>query len=323
LADVCQHSAVNHGVEYRSQVERAATGETLVEHLARRYPHFSRDEWISRVQAGRVLVDGRPVAIDEVVRAGQWVSWLRPAWDEPIAPLSFAILYREADLLAVAKPRGLPTLPAGGLFLEHTLLSLVRRHFPAANPLHRLGRGTSGIVLFATSRARCALVAEQWRRRAVRKVYRALVAGSPPADTFRIETPIGPVPHQVLGTVHAASPSGKASRSDVKVLERREGCAVVEVTIATGRPHQIRIHMAAAGHPLVGDPLYGPGGAPREGAGAVPGQVGYHLHAGLLGFSHPATGAWTEVTCGPPPVLRVASDGSCSRLKIENSDSTG
>jgi 23S rRNA pseudouridine1911/1915/1917 synthase len=305
---------VNQGFEYRSRVGADAHGEGIVEHLARCFARFSRDEWVARVQSGRVLLDGRAAQPQAILRAGQWVSWIRPPWDEPIVPLSFAILYRQADLLAVAKPRGLPTLPGGGQFMDHTLLSLVRRHFPGASPLHRLGRATSGIVLFATAPTRCAIVAQEWRRREVRKVYRALVAGLPAADEFSIRTPIGPVPHPALGTVHAASPAGKPADSHVRVLERRESCALAEVTITTGRPHQIRIHMAAAGHPLVGDPLYGVGGVPVEGAGALPGAPGYHLHAGLLGFSHPVTGAWTEVTCGPPPPLRVSA-GSMRALR--------
>jgi len=306
--DLCHHIRVNQGFEYRSRVGADADGEGIVDYLARGFARFSRDEWVAHVQAGRVLLDGRPAQVHAAVKPGQWVSWVRPPWEEPVVPLSFAVLYRQADLLAVAKPRGLPTLPGGGQFLEHTLLSRVRRHFPGASPLHRLGRATSGIVLFATAPTRCAIVAEEWRRREVRKVYRALVAGLPSADEFSIATPIGPVPHPALGTVHAASPAGKPAHSHVRVLERRTGCALVEVTITTGRPHQIRIHMAASGHPLVGDALYGDGGVPREGVEALPGAPGYHLHAGLLGFSHPLTGAWTEVTCGPPPVLRVGGE---------------
>jgi len=91
------------------------------------------------------------------------------------------------------------------------------------------------------------------------------------------------------------------------VLERRDGCALVEVRILTGRPHQIRIHLAAAGHPLVGDRLYGARGVPARDSVALPGDGGYHLHAALLGLSHPADGRWTEITCLPPPVLRVGS----------------
>jgi 23S rRNA pseudouridine1911/1915/1917 synthase len=214
----------------------------------------------------------------------------------------------------VAKPAGLPTAPAGG-FLTHTLLARVRAWFPEATPAHRLGRGTSGLVLFArTAEARAGL-ARAWRAAQVRKLYRARLAGSPAADDFVVEVPIGPVPHALLGTLHAASAAGRAARSRVRVLRRDGASSLVEVEIETGRPHQIRIHAAAAGHPLLGDPLYGEGGLPRaEGAGLaperepLPGDTGYALHAHRLELAHPVTGERLALACRPPSVLRLAHE---------------
>ena len=88
------------------------------------------------------------------------------------------------------------------------------------------------------------------------------------------------------------------------MLERREGCFLCDVRIASGRPHQIRIHLAAAGHPLVGDPLYARGGVPAAGCTALPGDPGYLLHAAELRVTHPRTGRELEVACAPPPALR-------------------
>jgi 23S rRNA pseudouridine1911/1915/1917 synthase len=298
---------VNQGFEYRARLGADAAGLSVLDHLARRYPHASRDEWMRRLESGRVLIDGRPVAAHTILKSGQVLAWLRPPWEEPCVPAAFAILYRGPGLLAVAKPRGLPTIPGGGLFVDNTLLTLVRRHFPGASPLHRLGRATSGIVLFATTAEGGSALSRQWRGRDIVKLYRALVGGAPARDEWRVDTPIGPVPHPVLGTIHAASPVGKTAISDVKVLERRDGCAVVEVRITTGRPHQIRIHLAAAGHPLVGDPVYAVGGLPAPDALTLPGEGGYHLHAGLLAFADPVSGQWTQITCGPPPILRVGA----------------
>ena len=85
-----------------------------------------------------------------------------------------------------------------------------------------------------------------------------------------------------------------------------EGTALLEVEIFTGRPHQIRIHLAYAGHPLVGDPLYGPGGTPLPGTAALPGDPGYLLHAHRLELRHPGHGTWLTLTCQPPPVLRLS-----------------
>lgn len=297
---------LNNGFEYREQVGADAGGVTVADYLARRYPRFSREGWAAHIASGRVLIDGASAEATERLRAGQVVSWLRPPWEEPPAPASFAILHRDAVLLAVAKPRGLPTLPGGG-FMDRTLLSIVRRAFPGASPLHRLGRATSGIVLFASTSGAFSIVAEKWRRGEILKVYRALVTGRPERDEWSVDAPIGPVPHPLLGTVHAASAHGKRASSRVKVLERREESAVVQVTITTGRPHQIRIHLAASGHPLVGDPLYVSGGVPTADTRALPGDPGYLLHAAVLGFNHPTTGVWIEIECLPPPPLRVSA----------------
>jgi 23S rRNA pseudouridine1911/1915/1917 synthase len=216
-------------------------------------------------------------------------------------PLAFAVLHRDEHLLAVAKPRGLPSVPNGG-FLTHTLLHRVRTIEPEATPLHRLGRGTSGLVLFArTAEARRA-VSASWREGRVDKVYRALVSGVP-APAFSVDTPIGLVGHPRLGRVHAASGDGKPALTRVRRIGPGADGTIVEVTIVTGRPHQIRIHLAAAGHPLVGDPLYVAGGGPGPEPG-LPGDGGYRLHAYRLALAHPATGRRLELECGPPPDLR-------------------
>ena len=301
-------NSLNHGFEYRTRLGADAARFKVIDYLALRHPAFSREEWLARIHSGRVLLDGIPAEEQQALSPGQVLTWIRPSWKEPEVPLSFAILYRDEHLLAVAKPSGLPTLPAGGLFVENTLLSVVRRHFPAASPLHRLGRGTSGIVLFALSGKAAAKILQEWRAGGVLKIYRALASGCPEDDEFTIDTPIGPVPHPILKTVHGACPGGKPALSYVKVLERRGSNSLVQVQITTGRTHQIRIHLAAAGFPLVGDPLYESGGIPAIDSRALPSDTGYSLHNGLLGFSHPAGGKWVEITCCPPPPLRIRGE---------------
>ncbi|MGH9174641.1 MAG: RluA family pseudouridine synthase, partial [Vicinamibacterales bacterium] len=190
-----------------------------------------------------------------------------------------------------------------GGFLDSTLLTLVRTHYPDARPMHRLGRYTSGVVLFARTHAAAASLAAAWRDHAVKKHYRALGSGVAVTERLEINARIGPVAHPVLGSVHGASASGKRSHSVAHVLERREHTTVFQVEITTGRPHQIRIHLAYAGHPLVGDPVYVSGGLPRADRPGLPGEGGYWLHAERLQFVHPASGAMMELGAPPPPEL--------------------
>jgi 23S rRNA pseudouridine1911/1915/1917 synthase len=293
---------VNAGFEYREVVGAEAAGRTVLAWLTRRYRHSTEAAWRGRIAGGEVRLDGEVALAMDVLRPGQALAWKRPPWEEPAVPLGFAILHRDDHLLAVAKPRGLPSVPNGG-FLEHTLLSRVRRLHPEAVPMHRLGRGTSGLVLFARTDTARRAVALEWRRGRVEKEYRALVSGLPALEGFTVDTPIGLVPHPRLGHVHAASPTGKPAVSHVRVLAVRGRDALVAVTIPTGRPHQIRIHLAAAGHPLVGDPLYVEGGVPGPDPG-LPGEGGYRLHAHRLALAHPATGRRLALECPPPPELR-------------------
>ena len=306
--------ALNRGHTYREQIDARGAGRAVLAHLAARFGRAAPAEWRARIESGQVRLDDAPTSADALLRAGQWLAWIRPPWVEPPVPLDAAVLHEDALLLAVAKPRGLPTMPGGGLYLEHTLLAVVRRRCPEASPMHRLGRDTSGVVLFSRTQAAASVVQAAFRGRRLRKFYRALCAGHPGRDTFTVDAAIGEVDHPLLGTVHAAAPGGRHARSHVRVLERRSGegdapSALVEVEIETGRPHQIRIHLAHAGHPLVGDPLFGVGGVPIPGTRALPGDPGYRLHAQRLELDHPLDGRRLVIECAPPPPLRESPTG--------------
>ncbi|EYB67384.1 pseudouridine synthase [Deinococcus phoenicis] len=306
--------ALNDGYTYREELGGRARGLTVLAYLARHYRHSAAADWQARLDRGEVHLDGQPARGAEKLRAGQVLEWRRPPWHEEDVPLGYDLVYQDAALLAVAKPPGLPTLPGGG-FLKHTLLTRVRAAFPEASPLHRLGRGTSGLVLFARTPQAGSVLARAWRDHAVQKRYRALAAGLAAREEYAITTPIGPVPHPRLGDVFAASAAGKAASSQARVLERRAATAqtpaetLFAVDIRTGRPHQIRIHLAAIGHPLVGDPLYAPGGGPRADLPGLPGDGGYRLHAERLVLAHPLTGERLRLEAPLPPELRCA-DGT-------------
>jgi 23S rRNA pseudouridine1911/1915/1917 synthase len=245
---------------------------------------------------------GFPSDGDTVLQPGRILSWMRPPWEEPGTPHSFAILYRDEHLLAVAA-RGLPTIPSGGVSWSIRFGASSEDASPQPAPCTVWG-GTSE-SFFSQSRPKLPLKFLRWRSGQVPKVYRALASGCPARDEFEIDIPIGKVPHPVLKTIHAACPAGKPAHSRVRVLERRDGCSCFKSVSRPAGRTQIRIHMAASGHPLVGDPLYLVGGVPAEDSRALPGNLGYHLHSALLGFPHPATDRWIEITCAPPPTLRL------------------
>lgn len=293
--------ALNDGYVYRDRFERAPDA-TALDYLARRYRHSSRAEWRARFERGEVRLDGTVATAADRPRADQVLTWHRPPWEEPEVPLHFEAVYEDAALLAVVKPSGLPTLPAGG-YLQHTLLHRVQQRCPGAIPLHRLGRATSGLVLFARTKDAASRLHREWREGRVEKRYRALAQGVAAEDRYEITAPIGLVPHPRLESVHGASATGKAARSTAVVLERRARETLFEVQIHTGRPEQIRIHLAFIGHPLSGDPLFVAGGVPRTDSPGLPGDGGYLLHAERLAFTHPGSGEWTVLRAPPPALL--------------------
>ncbi|UFP95837.1 pseudouridine synthase [Gloeobacter morelensis] len=297
---------MNQGWTYCDRIGPESAGLTVLEYYRSRYRHSGDHEWQARIETGQVLLDDRSTSPTELLRSAQVLTYCRPPWQEPAAPLDIAVIYADEQVLVVAKPGGLPVLPGGG-FLEHTLLWQVRRRFAGEQPpvpIHRLGRGTSGLLLLARTHASRAALSEQMRRQRIGKLYRALASGTGMLDRFTVRQPIGKVPHPLLGTLWAAAADGLPARSDCVVLRRRCTDSLLAVAISTGRPHQIRIHLAAAGYPLIGDPLFGPGGVARLDNGAsVPGDGGYFLHAHRLSFLHPTSGRRLVLECPPPPEL--------------------
>lgn len=298
---------LNNGCEYREFVGPNADKQTLLDYLCLRYLHSSRADWLQRIASGQVLLDARPAQFDSILRSGSELVWQRPPWNEPDAPLGFSVLYEDQDILIVNKPAGLPTLP-GANFLQATLLHQVQCYAADAAPIHRLGRWTSGIVVCARNPRASTELLRQWSTRMTMKRYRTLISGTPEWNSKVIDTPIGPVAHALLGSIHAASPNGKAALSHVDVLERRNTTSLCDVLIRTGRPHQIRIHLAAVGYPLHGDPLYISGGIPAVDSQALPGDPGYQLHAVELCLQHPRTKHEMRIECPPPSPLQCDSE---------------
>ena len=298
----------NQGWTYFDRVKAAANGQTVLDFYTHRYQHSSREEWRSRIEQGQIQLNEHSVSAHTVLQAGQTLAYVRLPWTEPAAPLDFGVLYEDEDLWAIAKPSGLPVLPGGG-FLEHTLLHQMRSRYPheAPVPVHRLGRGTSGAILVAKSQAAREMLSKQFRARSLTKIYRALVGPASVdelSDRFTCDYPIGKLSYKGLSYLYGHCKGGLASRSEGTVLQRRPDSTLVDISIFTGRPHQIRIHLAAAGFPMLGDPLYAIGGVPIAGGRAMPGDCGYLLHAHRLRFSHPRTGKTLYVVAKPPVELQ-------------------
>src|ERR1700739_4457289 len=202
---------LNRGYACTTIITSKYHGQTLLSHLASFYPHSTPQAWQQKLNNGEVTLNGVTATGSESVTLGQTLVWNRPPWIEPDAPQHFEVLLDDPCLLAVNKPSGLPTLPGGG-FMENTLLRLVQKHTPNANPVHRLGRGTSGIVLFAKTPQAASNLTASWNTSKIQKIYLALAQNIAQHDAYEILTPIGLVPHPLIGSVCAANPRGKPTQ---------------------------------------------------------------------------------------------------------------
>ena len=301
---------MNQGWTYYDRITSRSAGQSVLDYYTSKYQHSTAQQWRSRIEQGRILLEGLPAQTYTTLQANQTLAYRRSPWSEPDVPLTFEVLYEDDALCVIAKPSGLPVLP-GGQFLEHTLLHQLKQRYPQKTlvPMHRLGRGTSGVMLMAKSQqARCHL-SEQFRARSLRKTYRTLVGPAPEMpDRFVCTETIGKVAYPRLGSLFARvscdHPTAKPARSECEVLQRRTDSTLLKVSITTGRAHQIRIHLAAQGYPLLGDPLYAAGGLPHATAEAIPSDLGYHLHAHRIRFVHPHSGNALEVEAPLPEIFK-------------------
>lgn len=295
-----QEESLNRGWVYIDRVAAREHGANVLEYHARRFAHSTSDEWRLAIENGRVLVNGRVARPDDTLRGGDALEFHRPPWVEPNAPAHFTVVFEDEDVLVVEKPAGLQVLPAGP-FCERTLFALVRSSDASraeCAPVHRLGRGTSGLVLFGRTNAARAELSRQFRERTPTKTYFALVEGTRLAASVIARHPIGAVAHGPM-RIHVAKRDGKPSTTRVRVLSRdvANDRALVAAQPITGRPDQIRIHLAALGAPIVGDPLFGVGGTAKS--DSTPGTGGYFLHATALRFVHPRTGRSVKLRSRP------------------------
>lgn len=267
--------------------------ERLDKFVATHLPELSRAYIQRLIDEGFIRVDGMVRKRTFKVTPGELVTVeLPPPADEEILPepIPLDIVYEDADIIVVNKPAGMVVHPAPG-HAHGTLVNALLYHAPdmvmtgthRPGIVHRLDKDTSGLIVVAkTDRARLMLL-EQWQQRLVGKTYLALVRGTVEPDEATIDVPIGRDPRDRQRI--AALPSGRQAITHIRVRQRYQGATLLEAEPETGRTHQIRVHLAFIGHPIVGDPVYNPHTGPTGGRHAlVPRQF---LHAARLSLILP------------------------------------
>jgi 23S rRNA pseudouridine1911/1915/1917 synthase len=286
------------------EVADAEAGARLDRYLAAHGRVGTRGRAERLIERGLVLVDGRARPKSHRLAPGAVVSFpdTEPAAEtSPGRQVDVPVVFRDPHLLVVDKPAGLLVHPApgfGGRTLVGELAGLAGGgEAGRAGIVHRLDRDTSGLLVVARDEVTLARLQGLLRRRRIERVYLALVRGRPPSRRGRIEAPIGR-DRRDRTRMSLATDAPRDAVTHFELVEALAAHSLLRVRLETGRTHQIRVHLAAIGHPVVGDPVYGHGpelGLDRQ-----------FLHAAELRFPHPATGEPVDVRSPLPPDLEAA-----------------
>ena len=276
-------------------------GSRLDLYLSGQRPEFSRSRWQTMIRDGEVLVNGRTVKTGYKLEAGDELTVnMREA--RPMAAraeeIGLDVLYEDKDIIVVNKPQGMVVHPAAGHY-EGTLVNALLHHCGDLSGVggvirpgvvHRIDKDTSGILVAAKNDAAHLGLSAQWRVHSIKRVYHAILHGLITESSGDIDAPIGRHPRD-RKKMAVETKNGKDAITHYQVLERLPfaQCTYTQLQLETGRTHQIRVHMAHLGYPVVGDPLYGPKRSPY-----LKQLQGQALHAKVLGFNHPVSGEYLE-----------------------------
>ncbi len=298
-------------VAYRFVVDDASAGERLDQYLATRELPFTRSQLKRRIDDGEVTVNGEPVKPARKLRAGDTVAFAPP----PPTPVTLAaesrplsVLYEDAHLIAVDKPAGMVVHPAAGN-PSGTLVNALLGHCKdlagiggelRPGIVHRLDKDTTGVLVATKDDETHTAMGALFKKKDLLRLYEAVVAPPPKAESGVIRTRYGRHPVERKRFTGRVA-EGKPAITHWRVLERfGDRAALVECRLETGRTHQIRVHMAEAGHPVLGDKTYGR--PPRDPfLRALAATIGRQaLHAKVLRFVHPRTGVVVDLAAPRP-----------------------
>ncbi|MCH3904373.1 MAG: RluA family pseudouridine synthase [Lactobacillus sp.] len=287
-------------------LQAAGTGERLDKFVAEQVADLSRTRVQALIKSGDILVAGKSekgsFKLEQPAEVAVHVPPLKPLSLEP-EDLPLDIIYEDQDVIVVNKPQGMVVHPSAG-HPDHTLVNALLYHTRdlAKSPegfrpgiVHRIDKDTSGLLMIAKNMAARQSLEEQLAEKSNKRVYLAIVHGNFNEKTGTVDAPIGRNPANRKQM--AVEANGKPAVTHFRVLEQFKGYSLLACQLETGRTHQIRVHLAYIGHPVAGDPLYGP----RH---TLAGH-GQFLHAEVLGFKHPRTGKWCEFSVEPPTIFQT------------------
>lgn len=266
---------------------------------------LSRSQANEEIKKGTVLVNGKAAKAKYAVKVGDVITYEIPedeTLDYEAEDIPLDIIYEDEDVAVINKPQGMVVHPSAG-HTSGTLVNALMYHIEDLSTIngvvrpgivHRIDKDTSGLLMIAKNDTSHKALAEELKDKKSLRKYLAIVHGNLPNDRGMIEAPIGR--SEKDRKKQAVTAKGKEAVTRFQVLERFGNYTLVELTLETGRTHQIRVHMAYIGHPVAGDPLYGP----RK---TLKGQRQF-LHARTLGFTHPRTGEVMTFTAEAPAIFQ-------------------